>query len=94
MRSLTQREYETRLVWIEGELERPSRSDWYAMQVAAEVRRTRVKCPNNVKLSDMKLKVNRPEQIPELATREETVEQAKARWFGFLGVKRRRTVDA
>ena len=74
------------MAWLEMEQERPSRSDWYAMQTAAEVRRSRLKDPNSLKISDMKLKASRPEPVKAI-TKEEAVAQARSRWFGFLGLK-------
>jgi len=85
MRGMTQREYEARLAWLEEEQARPSQTDWYLMQVAAEVRRGYVKDPSSVKLKDMKLVRPKPEQLP---TKEEAVARSKSRWFGMLGVKR------
>jgi hypothetical protein len=89
MRSLTQREFEARMAWLEEEMEKPSREDWYAMQVAAEVRRTRVKDPTSVKLPDMRLKSDKLEQVPQgPVTRKEAADKARSRWFGMLGVKK------
>jgi hypothetical protein len=78
------------MAWLEMEQERPSRSDWYAMQTAAEIRRSGLKDPNAVKLNDMKLKLHHPEP-PKVITKEEASAQARSRWFGFLGVKRQVT---
>ena len=84
---MTQREFEARMVWIDGEMDRPSREDWYLMQVAAEMRRTRVKSPQDVKLADMRLKIDRPkEAVP--VTREDAAARSKSHWFGMLGIGR------
>ena len=88
MRSMTQREFEARTAWIEMEMERPSRSDWYAMQVAAEVRRNRVKDPSTVSLVDMKLKTQQPEPVKAPATKDEAAAISRSRWFGFLNIKK------
>jgi hypothetical protein len=78
------------LEWIrqeeDREMDRPSRTDWYLMQIAMEVCRGRVKEPRRVRLKDMLLKFTRPEDKPPM-TREQATEMAKARWFGMLKVK-------
>ena len=88
---MTQREYEARLSWINKDLEQPSRSDWYLMQIAAEVRRNRVDKPELVKLNDMKLasekekkaKEEKPKKIDPIA-----LAISKSRWGGLVGLKR------
>jgi len=85
MRGMTQREYEARLAWLEEEQARPSQTDWYLMQVAAEIRRSRAADLSTVKLEDMKLVKAVPKKPP---TKEEAVARSKSRWFGMLGVKR------
>jgi len=84
---MTQREFEARMAWIEEEIDRPSREDWYLMQIAAEVCRTRVRNPQDVKLSDMKLRSGKQE-VPQTMTKEEATARAKSCWFGMLGVGR------
>jgi hypothetical protein len=85
MRSMTQREYEARLAWLEEEQSRPSQTDWYLMQVAMQIKRGYVKDPNSVKLEDMRLVKAKPEKP---VTKAEAVARAKSRWFGMLGVKK------
>lgn len=85
MRSITQREFEARLAWINEDLGSPSRSDWYAMQIAAEIRKTRAKSPNRVSLSDMKLKPKEDSTPP--VTRKEAADRSRAYWLGSLGIK-------
>jgi hypothetical protein len=93
MRRMTHREYEVWIEWIKDNQGHPSRSDWYAMQIAAEIRRLRMKTPavegydpNVVKLADMKL--SRDDPKPKTITREQAADQAKSRWFGWLKIKR------
>jgi hypothetical protein len=87
MRSMTQREYEARMAWLDEELNNPSRTDWYLMQIAAEVRKSVVKDPSSVKLPSMKLKSSSPEPAKPI-TREEATARSKSRWFGMLSVKK------
>lgn len=76
------------MAWLDEEEDRPSRADWYAMQIAAEIRRTRVKDPGKVSINDMKLKMEAPKPPPLPTTREEAAAMAKSRWAGMLNVKR------
>jgi hypothetical protein len=86
MRSMTQREYDLRMAWIAEDRGRPDRSDSYAMQTAAEVRKLRVD-PGNVRLEHMELRLKKVE--PEVPlTKGEATARAKAKWFGMLGIKR------
>lgn len=89
MRSMTQREYLARLAWIEKDLGEPSRADYYAMQVAAEVRKAnnKIKNPESVKLEDMKLRSQKVEK-PRPVTRREAAARSRSRWFGVLGIKK------
>jgi len=75
------------MAWLNEDLERPSRSDWYLMQIAAEVARTKVKDPSSVRLSDMKLKADHSEEVRRAVTCEEASVRSRSRWYGFLGVK-------
>jgi hypothetical protein len=50
---VTHRQYAAWLRWLESEMDRPDRSDYYAMSIAAEVRRTHAK---DVKLEDLRLR--------------------------------------
>ena len=84
MRSMTHREYEARLAWIDKYEDVPSRDNWYMMQVAAEVRRSQLKNPSSVSLKDMKLK---KEEVTQPVTLEEATARAKTRWYGMLGIK-------
>ncbi len=82
------------MAWLEEEAERPSRADWYAMQIAMEVHRGRVSDPSSVKLTDKMLK--RAERTKPAAplTKEEATARAQSRWFGMLGVKKEKSHGA
>jgi len=84
MQSLTQREFEARLTWIESDLNNPSRDDWYSMQVAAEIRKLRIK--KEVNLTDLKLVTSKPE-VPKSLPSKEEISLSKSKWFNLLGIK-------
>ena len=78
------REYELRLAWMLEQNNRPSRTDFYLMQIAAEVRRVLHKQPNTVRAQDFELKFGKSKK------KEITAENAKERarrskaFFGSL----------
>lgn len=78
----THRVHVTFLQWLEEQKNVPDRTDHYIMQVAAEVRRSNVEKPSDVKLEDM--------FIPFVARAEpEQEEQARPHqhaWFAALGM--------
>lgn len=84
MESMTHREYLTRLAWIEAEWKIPNRSDWYAMQVAQEVRRVLSKKPNAIKLKEFKLKFEDTEKKKE--SPKETMDHSKSVWYAIAGL--------
>ena len=76
--------------WLDQEWDNPSRSDWYAMQVAAEVQRLyeqRLKSPKPVQVKDMKLNFTTEKDANKPLRVEKKVATAwsKARWFSWLG---------
>lgn len=97
MKTKTNREYRTWMRWLENEDNNPSRSDWYLMQVAAEIRRSNRKDPNSVAVRDLKLTLKRekvvapiptasPTPAPDSSTVKATVTAlAKSKWFGIVG---------
>jgi hypothetical protein len=85
---MTHRQFLAWRAWLQLELNRPSRSDQYIMQLTAEVRRILHKHPNRVKLKDFLLKWESPEERRRrLAsiTPEYAEAMAMARWMGVLG---------
>jgi hypothetical protein len=68
------------------------RIDYYLAQIAAEVRRTYVKHPKRVKLSDflLKFRFRGGGRRSERMSKEERTKVAKRFWFGVLGLKQRR----
>ena len=95
MKEHTHREYKLWLAWLDRQWNRPSRSDNYLMQVAAEIRRVlnllcvygSKKRPDAVTLEQVRLKFVQPKQ------EEPKIAQAggKAGWFAAVGFKKKKT---
>lgn len=90
---MTRVSYSEYLIWIayfELQLEDPSRTDLYLMQIACEIVRSRVKNPRGILLKDFVLKLNRRE--PKTADLKTITAHAKSVWAVRLGKPfRRRT---
>lgn len=94
---VTHRQFKTWEAWDREELDKPNRSDFYQMQIAAEIRRFRfmiARVSTRVDVNQLKIRFNSPtpataEEIPG-ATHEEKIKVAsawaKARWFGRVGM--------
>lgn len=79
---LTRRQFRAWREWTAEDLNEPSKADYYAMQIAAEVRRVLSKKPGGIKLADFKL-VFKPKK-PKPPTPQETetaVKLSKAIWM-------------
>lgn len=80
---MTHRQFAVWQMWLEMELDRPTKTEQYLMQIAAEVRRTAVKDPKKVELKHMRLKFN---NLDETSMSEEQRDQLElARWTAQLG---------
>lgn len=88
MRSMTQREFEARMAWIEEDQDTPSKSDWYLMQIAMEIVRSRAKDPSKIHLNDMRLKREKKAETPKSI--EEAAAASKSRWSGAVGLSKRK----
>jgi hypothetical protein len=89
MEAHTERELRVWLAWLEEEEGRPSRADWYSMQVAASVHRVLAAFSRNappVRLEDFKLRFRRQDAraVPP-TSREDAAALAKAAWGARLG---------
>jgi len=72
--------------WMVESLNQPDRHDYYAMQIAAEVRRTILQNKRqSITPTDFKLEWKPVKAAPKKATKEE-IEANKRRWAAFLGV--------
>lgn len=87
MKSHTQRQFRTWIAWLDAQWNEPSLSDYYAMQIAAEVRRVLSKKPNDIKLDDFKMKFKKPKPISKEAAKKEKAAASLASWKAILGVK-------
>ena len=83
MKSHTETQLKAWLVWIakkrEQDLAEPTPTQWYLMQIAAEVARVLSKNPRAIKTESFKIKFTKPKKL--------SLEQVKARWFGLVGYK-------
>lgn len=92
----THRQYRLWLAWLDQQWERPDRTDYYLMQIAAEVRKVLAKNRKQIEIEHFgipstfwdRLFKRKPATPPE----QQKVSKAqaaisKATWFAFLGVK-------
>jgi len=85
MQETTHREFLAWIEWLDEEDNRPSRTDNYLMQIAAEVRRSFVKRPAAVKFTDFLLKFTRKKKKPSKAEREKIWKMQKAHLLAAVG---------
>jgi hypothetical protein len=86
MRSTTSTQFLLWKAYLDAQWERPSRSDWYQMQTAMEVKRVLSKQPGRVKLRHFKLGFDNKRGRAKLDP-ETQVQQSKNYWLGLTGVK-------
>ena len=85
---VTNRQHLTFMAFLADDWNRPSRADYYLMQLTAEVRSILAKKPRKIKLKDFLLRFELGSNKPKL-TREQAAALAKARWGAFTnGAKR------
>lgn len=82
---LTHRHFGAWQAWLQGEWNRPSRSDHYTAQVACEVRRVLAKKPAAIRLKDFLLQFKFKGAAKKPATKEQATAQAKTWLSMFLG---------
>jgi hypothetical protein len=83
----TEREMRITLAWLRMQWDRPNRTDWYLMQIAAEVRKGLVKYPNHVKTDQLKIKFKFDEGRPAVVlTPQEQMMVSKQCWLGAVGL--------
>ena len=86
MHEITHREYLMWMQWLDEELERPTKSDHYLMQIAQQVARLFKKQPGRIQLKHFKLSF-RKKQRATTTSKKEAATQSKARWFWLTGFK-------
>jgi hypothetical protein len=86
--------------YLDDQWNRPDRSDKYQMQTAMEVKRVLAKDPASITLDQFQIKFVKPPPEPVYDEGEEIEDQpiteeekswiaiAKARWLGFLNIKK------
>lgn len=82
---MTHREYRLWCDWLSAEWDRPSRTDFYLMQIAAEIKSlimTTAGKTGKISMKDFHLKFKNA-----ASPQQEPVEHSKARWFGMVGMK-------
>jgi hypothetical protein len=81
MRAHTVREMRVWLAWLDMELDKPDRSDHYAMQVACEVRRVLARNPRGIQVGDFRLRFH----APKSTSAAQAAQWSKAKWFAAVG---------
>lgn len=84
MKSMSHREYLTRLAWIEENWNDPDRSDYYLMQIAQEIRKVMSKKPKNIKLDHLKIKFGMKEDLQK-----KQADRSKQIWLQALNQLRK-----
>jgi|TARA_R110000824_G_scaffold89320_1_gene219036 hypothetical protein len=79
MERVSHREYKIWMRHFKEELNQPSRSDHYLMQIAQEVKRVLSKRPTKIKMKDFFLTFGNPEKKKTL-TLEEKTKESKSFW--------------
>ena len=77
-------------VFLEEEWNTPRREDYYAAQIAQEVRRVLAKNPSRVKLDSFLLKFGGP-QVEQETSQEFRLQQSKNFWLGMVGISNARS---
>lgn len=73
------------MAWFNQQYDEPSRSDYYLMQIAQEVRRVLSKNPSRVRLLDFKLPFGKTSTDKKV--KEDISKKAISRWIGYFGGK-------
>jgi len=82
---LTARQYEVWQAWLDLQWNRPSRTDHYLMQIAAQVTRAAAKNPRSVKSEGFKIEFKTRDTPKNPAQKQIELQQSKARWGAILG---------
>lgn len=82
------RQYLAMHAWLTDQWNKPNRTDWYLMQVAQVVRNKESKSPIGLGMFKIPFEFTAPPDPKEV---EKTLlEKAKAKWFGFTGLSRKK----
>lgn len=80
---LTHRQFVLWNLWLDEQLNIPTRDNYYQMQVACETRRMFSKNPQGIKIDHFKLKFKR-EKEQTVTTDQERIRQIHQRWIGRM----------
>ena len=88
LKKTTYRQYRSWMEYFERDLGEPGKTEWYLMQIAAEVANVLKRGKRiNTDAFKLKFKTNRPKKLsPEEARR--NADAARARWLGVTGAKK------
>lgn len=81
---MTNRQFIAWMEWLSLDREHPNRLEAYLMQIAAEVRRTRIQDPSRVDINSMRIKF---ETTVEKSKPTVSVAALKSRWVSAVGGK-------
>lgn len=94
MRSTTVTQFRAWMIYLQEEFNNPSRSDYYLMSIATDIRRSNAKYPSQIKMESSKLSftfgegTDKPtKQVKQVLSVEEATRLSKARTFPMLGLK-------
>lgn len=72
------------------EKQRPSKNDYYLMQIAMEVKRVLSSNPEKIKLEDFRLAFDVKEDPEQKRKRQrQKMERSKSAWLGSLGITKK-----
>lgn len=76
---VTRRQHYIMLLWLGEEWDRPTKTEYYLMQIACEARRVFSRKPDKIKMEHFKLEFGSP-----LKRRRDKPEDTKNKWIGAL----------
>lgn len=86
---LTHREFMVLMAHYEGEWNRPSRSDWYLMQIARQVACVLHKSPDKVKTDRFKLDFSPVRNVKKSPEKKSTTDRPKGTWAKLIGLAKK-----
>ena len=88
MEAHTHREYQAAIAWLNMEMNRPTVSQHYMMQISQRVQQAKAKSPNKISLKNQILSfVTGKKQTKKVVSKDDQIKQSKSRWFAGLGIK-------
>ena len=89
MEAHTHREHQAAIAWLDKEMNNPTIDQHYMMQIAQRVQQGNAKHPDKVSLKHQILNfITGKKQTKKPITKDQSIAQSKAGWFGGLGIKR------